>query len=89
MDELLSTPIKASEQYCSVVLFIMLCKGVLKCDQSNEGHWKVLSYGAVYYVLQRGCNFWGCGWNQECYIQMKVTEVYSIFHNWQVFKTTF
>ena len=38
MDELLSTPIKASEQYCSVVLFIMLCKGVLKCDQSNEGH---------------------------------------------------
>jgi len=47
---------KATEQYFSVVLFIMLYKAVLtfeavvkilKCDHSNESYWAVLSCGAV------------------------------------------
>ena len=50
---------KATEQYFPVVLFVMLYKGVLcfesvdkilKCDNSNESYWAVLSSGAVYYV---------------------------------------
>ena len=63
---------KATEQYFPVVLFIMLYKAVLTfesvdeiltCDHSNESYWAVLSWGAVYYVLLGGSNFWVCGWN--------------------------
>jgi len=63
---------KATEQYFSVVLFIMLYKVVLtfhsvneilKCDHSNESYWAVLSCGAVYYAVQDGSNFWVRGWN--------------------------
>ena len=51
---------KATEQYFPVVLFIMLYKVVqmfkpvdeiLKCDQSNESYWAVLSCGTVYYAV--------------------------------------
>jgi len=61
---------KATEQYFTVVLFIMLCTVVLtfesvdeilKCDHSNEIYWVVLSCGAVYYAVQGGSNFWVCG----------------------------
>ena len=57
---------KATEQYFSVVLFIMLYKVVLpfesvdeilKCNHSNEGCWAVLSSGAVYYAVQGGSSF--------------------------------
>ena len=50
---------KATEQYFSVVLFIILYKvilasesvdEILKCDHSNESYWAVLSCDAVYYV---------------------------------------
>ena len=56
---------KATEQYFSVVLFIMLYKGVLtfnsvneilKYDHSNESYWAVLSCGAVYYAVQGSSN---------------------------------
>jgi len=52
---------KATEQYFPVVLFIMLYKVVLtfesmneilKCDQSNESYWTVLSCGVVYYTVR-------------------------------------
>ena len=48
---------KATEQYFSVVLFIILCKVVLNCeslveilpcDPSNERYWGVLSCSDVY-----------------------------------------
>ena len=57
---------KATEQYFSMVLFIVLYKMVLtfesvdeilKCDHSNESFWAVLSYGAVYYAVQGGSSF--------------------------------
>ena len=57
---------KATEQYFTVVLFIMLYKVVLtcefvdeilKCDHSNESYWVVLSCGVVYYTVQGGSNF--------------------------------
>ena len=57
---------KATEQYFSIVLFIMLYKVVLtfesvdeilKYDHSNESYWAVLSYGAVHYAVQGGSNF--------------------------------
>ena len=68
---------KATEQYFTVVLFIMLYKVVLTfkifdeiiwCDHSNESYWKllswaVLSYGTVYYAAQGGSNLWVRGWN--------------------------
>ena len=63
---------KATEQYLSVVLFIMLYRAVLFfesvdkilwCDHSNESYWAVLSCGTVYYALRGGYNFWVCGWN--------------------------
>jgi len=65
---------KATEQYFPMVLFIMLYKVVLtfesvdeilKCDHSNESYWAVLSFGAVYYAVQGGSNFWACGWNPK------------------------
>ena len=52
---------QATEQYVSVVLFIMLYKmiltfesmdEILKCDHSNESCKAVLSCGAVYYTVQ-------------------------------------
>ena len=60
------------EQYFPVVLFIMLYKVVLAfesvdeilwCDHSNESYWAILPCGTVYYAVQGGSNFWGCGWN--------------------------
>ena len=65
---------KATEQYFPVVLFIMQYQvfltfepvdEILKCDQSNESYWTVLSCGAVYYAVQDGSFFWVCGWNPE------------------------
>ena len=58
---------KATEQYFSVVLFIILYKmfpafefvshEILKCDHSNESYWALLPCGAVYYAVQGGLNF--------------------------------
>ena len=51
---------KATEQYFSVVLFIMLYKvaptfesvdEILWCDHSNESYWAVLSRDTVYYAV--------------------------------------
>ena len=51
---------KAIEQYLSVVLFIVLSKvvltfesvdGILNCDHSINRFLKVLSCGAIYYVV--------------------------------------
>ena len=65
-------PMKATEQYFPVVLFIMLYNVVLtfelvdeilKRDHSNESYWAVLSWGTIYYAVQGGSNFWVCGWN--------------------------
>ena len=51
---------KATEQYFSVVLFIMLYEmaltfesvnEILKCDHSNESYRAVLSCGVVYYIV--------------------------------------
>ena len=64
---------KATEQYFPVVLFVMLYKvvltfesvDILKCDQSMENYWAVLSCGAVYYAVKGGSNFWVCGWNPQ------------------------
>ena len=30
---------------------------IIKCDNSNESYWRVLSCGTVYYAVQRGSNF--------------------------------
>ena len=57
---------QATEQYFSVVLFVMLYKvdltfesvdQILKCDHSNESYQAVLSCGAVYYAVQGGSSF--------------------------------
>ena len=54
---------RATEQYFPVELLIMLYKVVvtfesvgeiLKCDNSNESYWAVLSCGTVYYGAQGG-----------------------------------
>ena len=54
---------KATEQYFHVVLFIMLYQVVLtvefvdetlKCDQSNESYWAVVSCGTVCYAVHGG-----------------------------------
>ena len=63
---------KATEQYFSVVLFIMQwvvlsfesVGEILKLDHSNESYWAVLSCGAVYYAVG-GSIFWVCGWNPK------------------------
>ena len=56
---------KATEQYFSVVLFVIPYKviltfesvdEILKCDHSNESYGAVVSYGAVYYTVQGGSN---------------------------------
>ena len=66
---------KATEQYFPVVLFITLYKVVLtfesvdeiRCDHSNESHWRVLSSGAVYWCCTKwfhcDSNWYVCGWN--------------------------
>ena len=36
---------------------------ILWCDHSNESYWAVRSCGTVYYAVQGGSNFCGCGWN--------------------------
>ena len=63
---------KDTEQYFPVVLFVVLylvvltfacVDEILKCDHSNESYWAVLSCGTAYYAVQRGPNFWVCGWN--------------------------
>ena len=65
---------KASEQYFSVVLFIMLYKvnqtfqsvnEILKCDNSNESYCAVLSCGAIYYAVQGESNFSVCERNPK------------------------
>ena len=57
---------KATEQYFTVVLFVMLYRVVLafesvdeipKCNHSNESYRAVLYCGAVYYAVQGGFNF--------------------------------
>ena len=57
---------KATEQYFTVVLFIMLYKvlltlesvgEIIKCDHSNESYRAVLSCGTVYYAVRGGSNF--------------------------------
>jgi len=57
---------KATEQYFSVVLFIMLYKVVLtfeseneilNCDHLSESFWAALSCGTVCYTVQGGSHF--------------------------------
>ena len=64
--ECVTIQMKAIEQYCHVVLFIILYKVVLTfksvdktlvCDHSNESYRAVLSCGTVYYTIQGGSNF--------------------------------
>ena len=66
----MTIPMKATEQYFPVALFIMRYKVVLtlesmdeiqKCDHSNEGYLAVLSCGAVYYAVIAGSDLWVCG----------------------------
>ena len=61
---------KATEQYFSMVLFIMLYKvilnfesvdEILKCDHSNESYWAVLSCETVFYAVQCSRIFCVCG----------------------------
>ena len=61
---------KATVQYFSVVLFIMLFRVVLtfesvdeilKCVHSDESYCAVLSCGVVYYAVQGNLNFCVCG----------------------------
>ena len=61
--------VKATDYYFPVVLFIMLHKvvlifesvdGILWCDHSDESYWVVLSFGAVYYIVQESSNFCVC-----------------------------
>ena len=81
-----------SERHCAkqcnpVVLFIMLYKVVLtlepvdeilKCNNSNESYYAVLSCGAVYYAVQDDSNFGACGWNPKVW-QFK----------WKLLRSTF
>ena len=58
---------KATEQYFSVVLFVLCCikvvltfesvDEILWCDLSNESYLAVLFCGTVYYAVQGGSNF--------------------------------
>ena len=47
------------------------------CDDSDESYWAVLSYGAVYYSVQGGFNFYVCGWNPAAVLS--VPTVYNMF----------
>ena len=55
---------KATKQYFSVVLFIMLYPAFesVECDHSNESYWAVLSFGTVYYAVQGISNRCVCVW---------------------------
>ena len=77
--------VKATVQYFSVVLFIMQYKVVLKfesvdeilkCDNSNESYWAVLSGDAVYYAIQGGSLLSLWMKSLSVTIQMKATEHY-------------
>ena len=70
-NECVTIQMKAIEQYCHVVLYIMRYKVVLTFksvdktlvhDHSNESYWAVLSCSTVYYAVQGGSNFWVCGY---------------------------
>ena len=50
---------------CNAPLNLMTVDEILKCDQSNESYWEVLSCGTVSYAVQGGFNFWVCGWNPK------------------------
>ena len=75
---------KATEQFFTVVLFIMLYKvaltfesvdEILWCDHWNESYWVVLSCGTVYYAVQGGSNvLWTKSYGET--IQMKTTAQY-------------
>ena len=61
-----TSQMKATEQYFPVVLFIMLYEvdltfesvdEILKCDHLNESYWAVLSCGTVYCAVQSGSTF--------------------------------
>ena len=60
----LTSEMRPSERYFSVVLFVMLYKmipslefldEILKYDHSSESYWAVLSCGAVHNAVQQGC----------------------------------
>ena len=60
----LTIQMKATEQYFTVVLFIMLYKMVLtfeseilKCYHSDESYWAALFCGTVDNAVQDGSNF--------------------------------
>ena len=64
----------AAEQYFPMVLFIILYEVVLtfeygdeilKWNHSNESYWAILSFGAVYYTVRSGSNFWVWGRNPK------------------------
>ena len=63
---------------CNVALNLMTLDEILKCDQSNNGYWAVLSCGTVYYAVQGSSNFWVCGWNPMV-----------LPFKWNLFKSTF
>ena len=76
---------KATEQYFPVVLFIMLYKvaltfesldEIIKCDNSSESYWAVLSCGTVYYAVQMVLTLSLWTKSQSVTIQMKATEQY-------------
>ena len=50
---------------CNAALNLMTLDEILKCDQSNESYWAVLSCGTVYSAVQGSTNFWVCGWNPK------------------------
>ena len=68
-------PIKATEQYFPVVLFIVLYKEVqtfksvdeiLKCDHSNQSYRAVFSV-VLFIMLHKGTsNFWVLNFNTDC-----------------------
>ena len=49
---------------------------ILKCDQSNESYWAVLSCGTVSYAVQGGSNFWVWKKSLSVTIQRKAVQVY-------------
>ena len=49
---------------------------ILRCDQSNESFWEVLSCGTVYYAVQGGSNLWVWMKSYGVTIQMKATKQY-------------
>ena len=60
--QLLHPWMKATEQYFSVVLFIMLYKAFTTIASVDESYWAVLFCGAVYYAVQGVYNYCIRGW---------------------------